>query len=268
MKGGITYGQCPVHRRAGTPIRIPGFDELDPRRVSAAGSPFRGGVPSAYGGVAPRWEPPDRPPVCRVPKLSLAHPRGSALVYSCLCEDVLPASGPRTPVRHGAEQSQSVDPRLVARPAGGPAHPRRCPDPLPGGPGPATRRLGGGRGDRGHAPRGQAGPPRPRTSVPPFAHDGTERRIVRPQDAVEQTGCYSGKKKDHTVKNVLLSMRRSRSSSSVRPTAAVSMTSALRRPPHISCLQGASCYRIWASWPLPSPGWRSACRSRNPGARN
>src|SRR5262249_5985971 len=43
-----------------------------------------------------------------------------------------------------------------------------------------------------------------RASVPPFAHDGTERRIVRPQDPVEQTGCYSGKKKDHTVKNVLL----------------------------------------------------------------
>ena len=47
----------------------------------------------------------------------------------------------------------------------------------------------------------------PRQSLrrfPPFAHDGTERRIVRPQDAAEQTECYSGKKKDHTVKNVLL----------------------------------------------------------------
>ena len=48
-----------------------------------------------------------------------------------------------------------------------------------------------------------AGPSR-RTGVPPFAHDGTERRIVRPQDPAEQTECYSGKKKDHTVKNVLL----------------------------------------------------------------
>ena len=45
---------------------------------------------------------------------------------------------------------------------------------------------------------------RRRTGVPPFAHDGTERRIVRPQDPAEQTDCYSGKKKDHTVKNVLL----------------------------------------------------------------
>ena len=43
-----------------------------------------------------------------------------------------------------------------------------------------------------------------RAALPPFAHDGTERRIVRPQDAAEQTECYSGKKKDHTVKNVLL----------------------------------------------------------------
>jgi DDE superfamily endonuclease len=40
--------------------------------------------------------------------------------------------------------------------------------------------------------------------LPPFAHDGTERRIVRPQDPVEQRESYSGKKKDNTVKNVLL----------------------------------------------------------------
>jgi hypothetical protein len=37
-----------------------------------------------------------------------------------------------------------------------------------------------------------------------LAHDGTERRIVRPQDPAEQTACYSGKKTDHTGKNVLL----------------------------------------------------------------
>src|SRR5690349_12626758 len=41
-------------------------------------------------------------------------------------------------------------------------------------------------------------------AFPLFAHDGTERRIVRPQDPAEQTQCYSGKKKDHTVKNILL----------------------------------------------------------------
>ena len=32
----------------------------------------------------------------------------------------------------------------------------------------------------------------------------TERRIVHPQDPAEQAACYSGKKKDYTVKNVLL----------------------------------------------------------------
>ena len=41
-------------------------------------------------------------------------------------------------------------------------------------------------------------------ALSPFAHDGTERRIVRPQSPAEQTDCYSGKKKDHTVKNILL----------------------------------------------------------------
>jgi hypothetical protein len=69
---------------------------------------------------------------------------------------------------------------------------------LPARPGAATRRLGG---RRGHGDRLAA---RRRASVPPCAHDGTERRIVRPQDLAEQTACYSGKKKDHTVKNVLL----------------------------------------------------------------
>jgi hypothetical protein len=42
------------------------------------------------------------------------------------------------------------------------------------------------------------------TRLPPFGHDGTKRHIERPQDLVEQTRCYSGKKKCHTVKNVLL----------------------------------------------------------------
>src|SRR4029450_2368674 len=49
-----------------------------------------------------------------------------------------------------------------------------------------------------------APPPSHRPHPPPFAHDGTERRIVRPQDPPQQAACYSGKKKDHTVKNVLL----------------------------------------------------------------
>src|SRR4029453_3188024 len=80
--------------------------------------------------------------------------------------------------------------------------------PLPGGLGPGSGGLGG---RRGHCRRRTGGDPCPgcpfpsrRTGLPPFAHDGTGRRIVRPQDPAEQTDCYSGKKKDHTVKNVLL----------------------------------------------------------------
>lgn len=39
---------------------------------------------------------------------------------------------------------------------------------------------------------------------PLFYHDGTERPIHRPVDADEQGEYYSGKKKCHTVKNILL----------------------------------------------------------------
>src|SRR5262249_2751604 len=103
----------------------------------------------------------------------------------------------------GAEQSQSVDPRAPARAAHGPAHPWRCPRPFSERLGPAPRGLGGRRGHGGR-PTGRGARPHPRARLPPFAHDGTERRIVRPQDAAEQKECYSGKKRDHTVKNVLL----------------------------------------------------------------
>lgn len=37
-----------------------------------------------------------------------------------------------------------------------------------------------------------------------FCHDGTERRIDRPQNETEQRVCFSGKKKAHTLKNLLL----------------------------------------------------------------
>jgi hypothetical protein len=39
---------------------------------------------------------------------------------------------------------------------------------------------------------------------PPFWHDGTERPIHRPRDAAEQQEYYSGKKKCHTIKNLLV----------------------------------------------------------------
>jgi len=37
-----------------------------------------------------------------------------------------------------------------------------------------------------------------------YFHDGTERPIPRPKDNEKQKECYSGKKKQHTVKNILI----------------------------------------------------------------
>ena len=56
------------------------------------------------------------------------------------------------------------------------------------------------------APRGRpaGGGVHQRASAPPCAHDGPERRLVRPQDPVAQTERERGKQSDHTGKNVLL----------------------------------------------------------------
>src|SRR5262249_54838798 len=209
MTGGTTYGPCTVRRSAVPSHGVPGLHQFDPRRVSAAHPALRGGVPSAYGGVAPRWGAADGPPFQRVPELSSADPGGSAAVYSRVCEDVLPSGGPGPPLWYGPEQSESVDPRPAPCALGGPADPWRCPGPFPECPGAALRRLGGRGRHRGHTAGGGAGTRGRctrgrRTGLPPFAHDGTERRIVRPQDPVEQKASYSGKKRDHTVKHVLL----------------------------------------------------------------
>jgi hypothetical protein len=101
--------------------------------------------------------------------------------------------GARALMRHGPGQSQSVDPRPAAGVARGAARPWCCPRPLPLGPGPAPRCLRGRRRYRGHPARGGVRTRRRRThrrtGGPPFAHDGTERRIVRPQDPPAQTAC-------------------------------------------------------------------------------
>jgi len=41
-------------------------------------------------------------------------------------------------------------------------------------------------------------------AIPPCWHDGTERPIQRPKDPEEQEEYYSGKKKRHTLKNLLV----------------------------------------------------------------
>src|SRR6266571_1018245 len=109
MKGGTTDGQCTVHRCAGAPYGVSGFDELDPCRVSAAGPALRGRVSRTSRGMAPRWETADRPPVHGLQKLSSPDAGRSTVLHSHLPEDIQPPSGPGAPVRHGPEQSQSVD---------------------------------------------------------------------------------------------------------------------------------------------------------------
>jgi hypothetical protein len=50
----------------------------------------------------------------------------------------------------------------------------------------------------------RSGTRRPTARGSPFCHDGTERPIPRPHDTTEQKPCYSGKKKRHMLKNLLL----------------------------------------------------------------
>src|SRR5712692_9370495 len=143
VTGGTTHGWFAVHRPTVPPDGVPGFHQPDARRVSAAGPALRGRVPSPYGRVADGWEAADRSPVYRLSELPSADARRSALVYSHLSQDLRPPGGARALVRDGPGQSQSVDPRALARAAGRVACPRRCPCPLPARPGPAARRLGG-----------------------------------------------------------------------------------------------------------------------------
>src|SRR5262249_25164689 len=144
-------------------------------------------VPRPYGGVADGWEAADRAPVYRLQKLPPADTGRSTLVHPRLPENVYAPGRAGALVPDGSGQSESVDPHALARAAGRAARPRRCPGPLPDGAGATTRCLGGRRGHRGRPSRGGTSTPRRRAGGPPFAHDGTERRIVRPHDPAEQT---------------------------------------------------------------------------------
>jgi DDE superfamily endonuclease len=65
-------------------------------------------------------------------------------------------------------------------------------------------RLSGPRGSASDASLVLGTQDRESQQSPPFCHDGTERRIQRPKDADEEIRYYSGKKKSHTVKNLVL----------------------------------------------------------------
>src|SRR6266511_959941 len=71
-------------------------------------------------------------------------------------------------------------------------------------PGCTSAAVRDGRGGSDHAGRAGGEAAHSGARLPPFDHDGTERRIGHPQDPTEQTRCYRGKTTCHTVKNVLL----------------------------------------------------------------
>src|SRR2546430_15373997 len=81
VTGGTTHGRCTLHRAAVPSDGVSGFHQRDPRRVSAAGPPFRGRVPRPDGGVADGWETTDCAPVYRLQKLSSPDTRRSAVVH-------------------------------------------------------------------------------------------------------------------------------------------------------------------------------------------
>src|SRR5215510_5122923 len=141
VTGGTTHGRFAVHRPTVPPDGVPGFHQPDARRVSAARPALRDRVPNPYGRMADGWETADHAPVYRLQKLLPLDTRRPALVHLGLSQNLYPPGGARALIRHGPGQSQSVDPRALARAAGRPACARRCPGPLPLGPGTAPRCL-------------------------------------------------------------------------------------------------------------------------------
>src|SRR5215472_12870466 len=267
----MTHGRCTVHRAAVPPHGVSGCHEPDPRRVSAAGPALCDRVPMPDGGVAGGWAPPDRSSVYRVQQLPLANSRGSVIVSSDVYQDLRAARGPGSPVRHGPEYSQPVDSRAPARPPRGTPRPWGCSCPLPHSPGTAARHLRGHRRYRGHPDRGVRTRRRRtyrHTGGPPFAHDGTERRIVHPHDPVEQQESYSGKKKDNTVKNVLLvnAFLTILFLSDTHGGRTHDLRIAEATPTRFRL--GVGGCRIWASCPSRSPRWKSSCRRRSPAVRS
>jgi hypothetical protein len=99
----------------------------------------------------------------------------------------------------------------VGRPAGDAACARGCSHAVLDRAGAASRGDRGGRERAGRPGAGAAASVRsartglgPGPHLPPFGHDGIERRLGRPQEPTEQTRYDSGKKQCHTVKNVRL----------------------------------------------------------------
>jgi hypothetical protein len=146
----------------------------------------------------------------------------------------------------------------------------------PGGrPQPVLARVGSApRGDRGRsrspgradggaiAPgRAACGGPAPSRRFPPCGHEGTERRIARPQDPLEQPRCDRGKKTGQTVKHVFMKSPRTISCSMIdfeKPM--VFRANRLMRVRKVRCLRSIFCVCCFpTSWVS-----RLRCRSYTP----
>src|SRR5262245_24846198 len=126
----------------------------------------------------------------------------SSPVYSGLPQAASHASAPWTLVRHAPVQSDPMDSRLAPRVAERLADLRGCTVSQRRSVAPPSWRGGGAAALGGSLVRSR--PCRHASCRPPFCHDGTERPMPRPTDATEQKTCYSGKKKRHMLKNLLL----------------------------------------------------------------
>src|SRR6266436_3483317 len=89
-----------------------------------------------------------------------------------------------------------------------------------------------------------------------------------PKTLLNRRSVIAARKETTRSKMSCSSMPCSSSSFSVTPMAAVCMTSALPTRRRTRYLLAADCCRIWASWRLPCPRWRSSCPPRNPAARS
>src|SRR2546427_7793178 len=89
-----------------------------------------------------------------------------------------------------------------------------------------------------------------------------------PKTLLNRRSVIAARKETTRSKMSCSSMPCSSSSFSVTPMAAVCMTSALPTRRRTRYLLAADCCRIWASWRLPCPRWRSSCPPRNHAARS
>src|SRR6266571_4202154 len=100
--------------------------------------------------------------------------------------------------------------------------------------------------------------------VPMTALNGV---LSAPKTFLNRSSVIAARKKTIPSKMSCSSMPCSRSSFSVRLVEAASMISASPMRRRIPCLRGAGCCRIWASWRLRFPRWRSSCQPSNRSAR-